>query len=739
MKNMPEGAYRLDANEIRVEDGGALKAKEIEPYLRQRPNKKILFGIRFHLGLYNAAPCDSCWIGKSMRTLGEAPVVFDPDMIAQSNKNIEQYLRTRGYYYATVKDSVIYNKHKAKVIYTVQPDTVVRIKSLYYDLGNDSLARIVRADSANTLLKAGEPLSIELMDKERARLVTLLHNKGFYSFSKSQIAFMADTIGLHREAQLEMTWTGYPENENDMPEHARYKVRNVSVYLDYDQLLDYSDTSYAHTYRSSLLFPEESDGAIMLYYHGSPALRRGVIMDATLIRPGDEYNETKVTRTYNNYTALNVFRVVNIQFKEVADTSAGHVVDCEIRLTPSSSQGFKVNLDASVSTNALFGISPTLSYFHKNLWRGGEYFNISFSGNIQFKFDDRSKQANEFSVAPSLSIPKFLFPWLYYGMRPYKPRSEFNAAYSHQYRSDYTRDAVSFGFGYNWRTTSTLSYQLNLINLNVVNVYNLSPSFYNSLTDPFLRDRYQNHFVLGAGWSLIYTDRQPEKRNNSVYLRWNLKTAGNLLSAFNGLMPRDSAGYKIGNTHYSQFAKTDINFSWYQYFTDNVMLAYRIYGGIGRGYGNSIAMPLEENYFSGGAYSLRGWQARTLGPGSALPDTAFSIPNQVGDIKLEANIEFRYRIIGPLEGAFFVDCGNIWSLNPNDSREGALFEFKEFYKQLALDAGLGLRLNFGFLVFRLDWGVRIHDPIAVWGGWVGPSEWFKYDNSTFNIGIGYPF
>jgi outer membrane protein assembly factor BamA len=660
-------------------------------------------------------------------------------MMERSRNNIEQFLRTRGYYYAQVEDSVIYNKHKVKAIYTVRPDTVFRIRSMSYNLGNDTLARAILADSANSLLRAGRPLSSEIMDRERTRLVLLLHNKGFYSFNKNQLVFVADTtMDMRRAADLVMEWSNYLVSEEDIPVHRQYKIRNVAIYTDYEQPIS-ADSPQPLAYQYvPLHYSDEQVGDFGIYHHNNIGLRKSIILESTLIRPGEEYNEAKVTQTYNNFTSLGIYKVVNIQFSEVADSTGYSLIDCAIRLTPSSSQGFKLSMDASVSTNALIGLSPSVSYFHRNLWRGAEFFNLSFSGNFQFKLNNKSQMANELTVAPSLGIPRFLFPWLYYSMQAYKPRTEFAVAYSHQFRSDYTRDAVSFAFGYTWRPSLWLTYQLSPINLNMVYMYNLSKDFYDNLNDPFLLDRYQNHFVLAAGFSLIHTNRRPERQENSYYLRWNVKTAGNLLTLFNSMLFKDGDRYKIFGISYAQFAKTDINFSFYHVFDNTTMMAYRVYGGIGKGYGNSVAMPLEESYFSGGAFSLRGWQARSLGPGSAPMDTLFSIPNQVADVKLEANMEFRFKISGPFEGALFLDVGNIWSLSPDDKRVGALFKFDEFYKQLAMNSGLGLRLNFGFIIFRIDWGVRIHDPLPD-KGWINPSRWFKDSNSTFCIGIGYPF
>jgi outer membrane protein assembly factor BamA len=733
---LPQGEYRLTENKIEIEgENHGLKAKELQPFLKQKPNKTIFFGLRFHLGMYAAAPCDSCWLGGAMRTLGEAPVVFDPGMVAQSRNNLIQYMQSRGYYNAQVHDSIIINRHKAKVVYTVTPNKVTRIRTVRYDLDDDSLSHIILADSSNSLIRPGNPLSTDVMDKERERIEALLHNKAFFTFTKNQLAFLADTLGYAGQADLTMTKVVF--SGSDTTSQRCYKIRNIKIYSDFDQTAAYADSLYYETLRHIALQAATEHGELALYYRNWPVLRKGIYLDALRIRPGDAYNETFVNRTYNNLTALNVFSVVNIQFVEVHGEQGEAQVDCLIRLTPSKSQGFKTNFEFSMSSNALLGVSPIVSYFHKNLFKGAEYLNLSFLGDFQFMVGDAKQRATEISASPSLSVPKFLFPWLYRYMPPYMPRTEFLSSFSFQYRPDYTRNSILFSMGYSWRPSPRISYNFTPISLNIVKVYNLSQPFYESLTDPFLRNRYDNHFVLGLSASVIYTDRQPDKRINSVYLRWNVETAGNALSLFNHNLSYDNGYQVLGNT-YAQFAKTDLNLSYYLYINDYIMFAYRAFGGIGRGYGNSIAMPFEEVYFSGGAYSLRGWQARALGPGAAQMDSTFSIPNQVGDMKLEGNIELRYKIFRALEGALFLEGGNIWSLNPADGRAGAYFRWSEFYRQMALNTGLGLRLNFGFLVVRLDWGMRVHDPVSG-RKWIKISEWMQSDNSSFHFGIGYPF
>ncbi|MDR3236176.1 MAG: BamA/TamA family outer membrane protein [Prevotellaceae bacterium] len=734
---LPRDTHRLASNKVKIEGRThAVKASELVPYLKQNPNKSILFGIRFHLGMYLAAPpCDSCWLGKAMRTLGEAPVLFDPALVEQSNSNIVQYLRNCGYYNVQVHDTVIYKRHKAKVIYRVTPNSLMRIGSLRYALGNDSLARAVVADSANCLLKPNDELSVEMMNNERERLETLLHDKAFYSFGKNQLAFVADTLKGDGFAALTMVKAA----GRDSAAYEQYKIRHVKVYSDYDQISAYTDSMYYERLHSLVLQPPSEKGEMTLYYRDSPILRNTRFLETLHLKPGDEYNGTRVNQLYNSLTGLNVFSVVNIQFVEVRGAQGEALVDCIVRLTPAKAQGFKFGFDASLSSNALFGLSPAVSYFHKNLFHGAEYLNLAFSGNFQFKFDDSKQRATEIAASPSLHVPRFLFPWLYKSMYFYSPHTEFLSTYSYQYRPDYTRYSVSLSFGYSWRQTSLLTYNITPINLNLVNV-KVSPLFdYSIVYNPFLKNRYENHFVFGPSASVIYTDRQPDKRINSIYLRWNVKTAGNALSLFNKSLTNSGSGYSMFGSPYAQFVKTDLNLSYYQFFNDYVMMAYRVFGGVGRAYGNSVTMPFEEVYFSGGAYSLRGWQARMLGPGSMPPDdTTFTIPNQIGDMKLEANIEFRYKIFRALEGALFLEGGNIWLLNSAANQTDAYFQWNRFYKELAMNTGLGFRLNFGFLVIRLDWGLRIHDP-APGKGWIKFPEWLHRDNSAFHFGIGYPF
>ena len=406
-------------------------------------------------------------------------------------------------------------------------------------------------------------------------------------------------------------------------------------------------------------------------------------------------------------------------------------------------QGFKVNLETSINSSGLFGVSPQISYYHKNIFRGGEWLNLSFMGNFQFKFKDNVR-SNEFGVSGGLSFPKF-FPLPYRYFNEAVPRTDVNISYNFQNRPEYTRNIISTSYGYVGNVKSRFFYQVYPIQMNIVNLFNLDQDFYNTLAnDPFLRNAYQNHFDLGSGGILYYTtNSEAIPKSTYFYTRFQMDIAGNLLSAFKPLMQKDADGSgMIWNTPFSQFVRAELTVgrTWIFGKNDGQSVATRLVAGAGYAYGNSSALPFEKHFYGGGSNSLRGWQARTVGPGLSAMDKSFVIPNQTGDMRLEANIEYRFNIVWKLAGAVFVDAGNVWTLQGANTEENRLgrFRWDTFGDSIAANWGAGIRLDFGFLLLRLDMGMRIHDPARA-EKWVGPDQWFKRDGYALHFGVGYPF
>ena len=418
-----------------------------------------------------------------------------------------------------------------------------------------------------------------------------------------------------------------------------------------------------------------------------------------------------------------------------------NLVDCDISLSQSKTQGFKVNLEASTNSSGLLGVSPQLSYYHKNVFRGGEWLNLSFMGNFQFKLQD-DVRSNEFGVSGGLSLPKFLF-------LPYRifkgniPRTDFNLSYNYQSRPEYTRNIISTSYGYNGNIGNRFFYQVYPVQMNIVKLFDLDEDFYQTLTnDPFLRNAYQNHFDLGSGALLYYTtNSSANPQDTYFYSRLQLDVAGNILRAFTPLMEKDSNGSgMIWKTPFSQFVRAELTLgrTWVFGKNSNQSVAARFLAGAGFAYGNSSALPFEKHFYGGGANSLRGWQARTVGPGCSPRDTTFVIPNQTGDMKLEANIEYRFNMFWKVDGAVFMDAGNVWTLKSNETDDESVFNISSLGQSIAANWGAGVRLDLGFLLLRVDMGMKIHDP-ARSERWVGPKKWFRNDGFALHFGVGYPF
>lgn len=704
---LEDGQYRLAKNKIKIENSKTFNSSILDPYLKQKPNSYFIFGWNPFLNIYNWSTGTGNGWDKFVQKIGVAPVVYDPDMVDNSIENLKNHLDYLGYYHSTITSSIAVRKKRVNVTYNVNLGKRFPIKEITYNLPNNKeFAESFLADTANLSVKVGDYLSEATLQTETERSSAFLRNEGFYNFSKNYYFFEADTLTVKDSALLQLTINEYTRNETpkDAQPIRKFYINDVKI-----------------TYPNTLKF------------------RNDILEELTTITPGEVYSADEVNRTYSRLAALKVFSSVNIGMTPV-DTN---LVNCSISLAQSKLQGFKFNLETSVNSTGLFGVSPQVSYYHKNIFRGGEWLNLSFMGNFQFKFQD-AVRSNEFGVSGGLSFPKF-FPLPYRYFTGAVPRTDINLSYNYQSRPEYTRNIISVTYGYSGNFNKKFFYQAYPLQMNVVKLFDLDDKFYSSLVnDPFLRNAYQDHFDLGSGAILYYTTNPESKpKVPHFYSRFQFDIAGNMLSAFKPLMNRSENGQgMIWNTPFSQFVRGELTLSktWFLGKQSKQSIATRLQAGAGYAYGNSTSLPFEKHFYAGGSNSLRGWQARTVGPGLAPTDTSFVIPNQTGDMKLEANIEYRFDMFWKVAGAVFADAGNIWALKADDTEDGqaSLFKVSDFGKSIAANWGVGLRLDFGFLLLRLDLGMKIHDP-AREQRWVNPGQWLKRDNYALHFGVGYPF
>ena len=702
---LQDGEYRLQKNTLEVTNDRKFNSRSVEPYIKQKPNASF-FGWNPFLNLYNMTNGKGKGWDKFVRKVGVAPVVYDPDLVESSIDNITGHLEYLGYYNSKVESEVSVKKRRVKVNYAITLGKRFPIKELEFELPEGELREEFLKDTASVTIKKGSWLSEASLESESDRSSKYLRDRGFYGFSKNYYFFEADTLSCPDSAILKMSIRNYTRNETEKDARPLQKF-----YI----------------------------GDVSIIHPKSLKIREKILTNLNTIIPGELYREKDISNTYSRLSALNVFSGVNIEMNQ-SDTTT---VDCSINLTQSKLQGFKVNLEASSNSTGLFGVSPQLSYYHNNIFRGGEWLNLSFMGNFQFKFND-DVRSNEFGVSAGISFPKFLFlPYrLFKGAMP---RTEVSLSYNYQNRPEYTRNIISTSLAYTGIIGSRIYYQFYPVQLNIIRLFNLDPAFFKSLEDnPFMRNAYQDHFDLGLGGNLYYTtNAEVVPKTSFFYTRLQFDIAGNLLSAFNPLMRKDANGSgMIWNTPYSQYVRAEfqVGKTWRFGKNNGQALATRFLAGAGYAYGNSTALPFEKHFYAGGANSLRGWQARTVGPGTSPMDSTFVIPNQTGDMKLEANVEYRFNIVWKLGGAVFVDAGNVWTIRDTGNRNNALsrISWQNFGKSIAMNWGAGVRLDLNFLLLRVDLGMKIHDPARA-QSWVGPGEWLKRDGFAIHFGVGYPF
>lgn len=698
-----EDEYRLEENTVTIEGGGTdLKVNDIGTYIRQQPQNTILFGWSPALSIYNWSGHKDGPFARLFRKIGKAPTVYNPVSVPNSIDNISRHLEYLGYYNSTVTATVDTSGKKVKVNYNIKPGKQYTINAIEYSIpDNPQFARDFAADSLNMLVKEGSILSETLMEDESARGAEYFRKRGYFGFTKGQYFFVADTLNYPGTTILQYqikdyTRSGGPKSAQPL---TRYRIGDVTF-----------------------SYPE------------SLKLRPEVLKQLNSIRPGTYYNELVVDNTYNRLSALKVLNSVGIEMTP-KDSST---VDCNISLSQSKLQGIKANLEASVHSTGLMGISPQLNYFHKNIFHGGEWLNVNLMGNFQFRIDDPDVHSNEWGISTNLDIPRLIcIP--YTRIRGTSiPHTVIKLAYNYQNRPEFTRNIASASLGFSGSALrNRVLYEITPFNLNYVSLSDIDSTFNSTLEkNPFIKYSYQDHLDAGVSGTIYYsTNMDLVPKTSYHYARFSLDLSGNLINLFSPWMDKNESGQgMILGAPFTQYIRGELTLGrTLRFGTDNGMsLAGRLLLGAGYAYGNSTTLPYEKQFFCGGANSLRGWQARSVGPGFDTLNESFSIPSQTGDLKFETNLEYRSRLFSKLEGALFVDVGNVWNTKYDE-------EF-DFIGSLAGDWGLGLRLNLDFILIRIDAGFKVHDPAKPEGErWIGPSKWLERDGYAVHFGVGYPF
>lgn len=746
-KYVPEDEYLLHNYKIESGDGDFDK-RELNEYIKQKPNKRIIFW-RFYLSLYNlSSPGKENGFNRWLRRIGEPPAIYDEDLMLKSTEQLTLFMRNKGFYEAEVSDTTFFKKKRARAVYKILPNEPYHIKNIAYFFADTALSQMVLADTADSKFRMGELFDVDVLQEERVRIETLLRDSGYYAFNRDFVYYEVDSALNSHQVDITLGIRNNPKTdrrgETIYTNHQVYSIREVNMMTDYNAMAFGQNMDSVKLQLDTLVYD-----SVNLIYSGKPNIRPEMVTQKNYIIPGTIYDASDVNRTYRNLSSLSAFRMVDIRFREV--DSQVPLLDCDVLVAPATSQAYTVKVEGTNSAGNI-GAAANLSYRHRNLFGGSEQFDLTFLGAIE-NIKQTGSEADtaytgpnimqEYGIEARLRIPKFLLPVRTdQFIRKYNPQTNIRLSYNYQKRPDYIRTLANASFGYEWKGDKEVMHRVLPFEFSLILTPYKSQDFQDWLEGKYLYYSYEPHLISDFRYSMVWSNQKLLKNQNFQDIRLNLETAGNLLYAGFSTFAEDpgDASYQVLGVDFAQYLRADIDLRSYIFLYEDISLVLRGFAGVGYAYANSNAMPFEKQYFSGGANSIRAWQLKNLGPGSYIDPEESAYPNQTGDVKLEFNMEYRFKLFWKLEAALFLDAGNIWSLSSEDDRVGAGFEFNRFYKEIAVGTGVGARAIFSFLIFRFDLGIPLRSPYAIEGSnWMPGNSGISGNDLTFNIAIGYPF
>lgn len=661
-KYVQEGEYILDKVAV-VSDQSDYNASPLSQYVRQKEKPKLFSLFR--------------------NPFSRKPVIYDTLQARLSCQDMMTAMQNEGYMNAGVSLYTEIKGKKLKATYLLHPGQPFLIGKVNYDIQDEGILQLLHLDQpANQQIKPGMRFTVETLDNERKRIASLLSDNGYFRFNKDFIHFTADTIMGRKDIALTLQLRKYkPNNNSPEVDHTRYLIRDV--------LFQSNDSDRIH-------------------------LRKQVLLNATAIKEGRPYDASALQRTYNNFARLQAVKYTNIKFAEVPDTN---LLDCHIQISTNKPSTISFQPEGTNTAGDL-GAAASITYTNRNLFHGSEQLSIEFRGAYEAitgleGYQDQNY--TEFSVETKLVFPRFLAPFLSKSFRRRQTASsEWAVSWDFQNRPEFHRRVFSSAWRYRWSEPKHhLNYRFDLLDLNYVYMPWISSTFKRDYLDnaenrnAILRYNYEDIFIMKTGFTVSYTDGVDA-------VRANFESAGNLLNGVSkgfGFKTNSQGQHTLFNIAYAQYVKFDFDYTHLFQFDKRNALALHAGLGVAYPYGNSTVLPFEKRYFSGGANSVRGWSVRELGPGKFKgTDGRIDFINQTGDVKLDLNAEYRSSLFWKLQGALFIDAGNIWTLRNYAEQPGGQFKFTEFYKQIAASYGMGLRLNFDYFILRFDVGMKAINP-----------------------------
>ncbi len=752
-RSIPDGQHLLDKNIIKSDHTEF--NENVNAIIKQKPNRKILGVFRFHLGVYNLSDAgNETKFKRWMKTaIGEQPVLLDTGLTTKSTQQINYFFQNNGYFNADIRDSIVYKKKKAKVIYTIKAGKPYKIRNVSYIISDPEISKFIHHDSSGFLLKSGLTYSVALLQSERERISVQLRNNGYYSFNPQYVSYQIDSSLKSQQVDIWVTISNPKFTSREViikPDsfivHKKNYFKQIYIEVDYDPL-SVSDTIIKDTtVYENLHFL--SLGKLENRYKAKH------LSEYIFTRKDSLFRQDDLDLTYKRLSDLGIFKFINIRVEQDIPDPAeiNQPLICYILISPQPKQEYKIELDGT-NNGGNFGILGNLSYRNKNIFKGAETFNFRIKGGLELQqnFGDTTYEStrqlaifNAYEIGPEVTInfPRGLWPFHLERMRRVSsPGTSITAGYNTQNRPEYFRQLFNLSYYYSLKTTLYNRIFFYPADLNYLKV-NLDPAFtkqLNELGDPNIILGYVDHFISTGRISYLFNNQDLKKRDNYFFFRANLEFAGNsiyLIKKLNNEEITRTNPAKFLNVRFAQFIRPDFDIRFYSPVSiSNALAVFRLSLGLGVPYGNSTQLPFEKSFFAGGPNDNRAWRTRQLGPGTNKKEDFFE---RFGDLKLTANFEYRFDVYRKLKGAAFIDAGNIWILNKYSTNTEGKFKVDKFADEIAIGSGLGIRFDFTFFILRLDGAVQIKDPTQNIGErWVFEANELK--DVTLNFGIGYPF
>ena len=749
---VPEGKYLVKKNTVIVENNdnhSKIEKSKLSSFITLKPYRET-FQTNIPTWFYYQSekhPKSKFWAWAN-KTFGKEPVYYDPVGAKNSAKQMMRHLDNIGYFHSKVTHSVDLNERKkrAVVTYNVTPCQPYYVTKINYVIDDTLARRYIMRDSTKFQLKEGDIYDAYYLNNQRDLITERLKNSGYFYFNRDNIYYEVDSNFMNHTMEITMRLKTTPLT------FKKYYIRDIHIYPDFtvfrmnSRPVDSAQLTVEAGARKRL-------NTWDFHYYDKPQVKPQTFSRSIHIIEGLPYNLRSVTNTYKALANYRLFRNVNIEFDSVSSPDdSRNLLDCRITMQQNDVHSFTVQAEGTNSEGDL-GIKGSFSYANKNIFHGAETFQLSLKGGLEAQTiigentdEKHTFNTKELGLTASLIFPKFFSPIAFTNFaREYQPTTSVALGVNAQIRYYYSRYVSTASFSYDWKSNTRSSHYFAPINLNAVKIANISSEFQKYLDQEISqrkKDQYTSHLILGLRYSYTYNTQSLRKTGSFIYLRADLETSGNLLSLFNNtkLMTTDGDHHEILGIRYAQYVRTSADFRQHIDLDKQNWLVFRQFVGIGIPYGNSQDLPFERSFYGGGSNGLRGWLYRTVGPGGYHSEEDKT--EKTGDIQLELNAEYRFPIYNIFNGALFIDAGNVWTYHPNESMPDAEFKFNSFYKQLAVDAGVGIRMDVSFLLLRFDLAYAMRNPYKDENG----SYWRFNDgiighiaNLRFQVGIGYPF